>query len=264
MNEFRHEPTTIRATVREVAGGPRHRLQVRMANSVDEVHAAQRLRHRVFAGELGARLAGKGDRDEDFFDAWCEHLIVVDGESGAVVGTYRLLPAERARRLGTFYADGEFDLTRLAHLKPRMVEIGRACVDPAHRGGAVLMLLWHGIAEFMRRHRYDYLIGCASIGMQDGGLNAQRVYEVVAGSHLAPIEYRVLPRHRLLPREALSQEPSPEAPQIPPLLKGYLRLGAWVGGEPAWDPDFNTADLLVLLPLSRIDDRYARHYGGAP
>jgi len=74
----------------------------------------------------------------------------------------------------------------------------------------------------------------------------------------------VFPRHRLLPREALSQEPSPEAPQIPPLLKGYLRLGAWVGGEPAWDPDFNTADLLVLLPLSRLDARYARHYGGAP
>jgi putative hemolysin len=284
MNETEHEPTTLRATIREVAGGPRHRLQLRMAKSVDEVHAAQRLRHRVFAGELGARLAGKDDRDEDFFDAWCEHLIVVDAGDGAVVGTYRLLPAERAQRLGTFYADGEFDLTRLAHLKPRMVEIGRACVDPAHRSGAVLMLLWHGIAEFMRRHRYDYLIGCASIGMQDGGVNAQRVYEAAAESHLAPIEYRVFPRHRLMPREGPAPEragplqgrvperevrsgssgPAPEPPQIPPLLKGYLRVGAWVGGEPAWDPDFNTADLFVLLPLSRLGARYARHYCGAP
>ncbi len=264
MNETTLEQTALPAGVRETAGSQRHRLQVGLATTEAELHAAQRLRYRVFGGELGAQLGGaaKHGRDEDLFDAWCEHLLVRDCDSGQVVGTYRLLPADRAARLGTFYADTEFDLTRIAHLKPRMVEIGRACVDAAYRKGAALMLLWHGIAEFMRRRRYDYLIGCASIGMQDGGANAQRVYQAVEARHLAPIEYRVFPRHRLLPREDAAAAPAASA-RIPTLLKGYLRLGAWIGGEPAWDPDFNSADLFVLLPLARLEGRYARHYGGS-
>jgi putative hemolysin len=253
------------ATVRETAGGPRRRLQVALATSTPDLHAAQRLRHRVFGEEMGATLSSRAPgRDEDIFDAWCEHLVVRDCESGQVVGTYRLLTAERAARLGTFYADQEFDLTRLTHLKARMVEIGRACVDADYRTGAALMLLWHGIAEFMRRRRYDYLVGCASIGMHDGGANAERVYRMVEQRHLAPIEYRVFPRHRLLPREARAGDDDAASPRIPALLKGYLRLGAWIGGEPAWDPDFNTADLFVLLPLARLEARYARRYVRAP
>lgn len=256
----------LHVTVRESAGGPRHRLQVALATSTSDIHAAQRLRHRVFGGEMGATLSTRAPgRDEDIFDAWCEHLVVRDCESGQVVGTYRLLTAESAARLGTFYADQEFDLTRIAHLRPRMVEIGRACVDAEYRKGAALMLLWHGIAEFMRRRRYDYLVGCASIGMQDGGANAERVYQAVAQRHLAPIEYRVFPRHRLLSREERTGDDDEGAlPRIPALLKGYLRLGAWIGGEPAWDPDFNTADLFVLLPLARLDARYARRYARSP
>jgi putative hemolysin len=248
------------------AGGPQPRLEVALASSTADVHAAQRLRHRVFAGELGARLAaGVPGRDEDIFDAWCEHLVVRDSDSGKVVGTYRLLPAERAARLGTFYADGEFDLTRLTHLKPRMVEVGRACVDPAYRNGAALRLLWHGIFDYMQQRRLDYLIGCASIGMHDGGANARRAYLELAERQLAPIEYRVFPRHPLLPRDCDYPPARSTAmkAEIPALLKGYLRLGAWIGGEPAWDPDFNTADLFVLLPMVRLGARYARHYRGA-
>jgi putative hemolysin len=218
----------------------------------------------VFAGELGARLSGgEPGRDEDIFDAWCEHLVVRDRDSGQVIGTYRLLIAERAARLGTFYADTEFDLTRLAHLKSRMVEIGRACVDPAYRDGAALRLLWQGIAAFMQQRRYDYLIGCASIGMQDGGGNALRVYEALAPRHLAPIEYRVFPRHPMLPPDTPTPITVPLEAHVPALLRGYLRLGAWIGGEPAWDPDFNTADLFVLMPLARMAPRFARHYRGA-
>jgi len=126
----------LHVTVRESAGGPRHRLQVALATSTSDIHAAQRLRHRVFGEEMGATLSSRAPgRDEDIFDAWCEHLIVRDCNSGNVVGTYRLLTAERARRLGTFYADGEFDLTRLSHLKPRMVEIGRDGMDTARPPG---------------------------------------------------------------------------------------------------------------------------------
>lgn len=263
MIETRAEQAELLASFRETPGGALHRLRVGLAMSTADVHAAQRLRYRVFAGELGAKLSGREPgRDEDIFDAWCEHLVVRDCGSGSIVGTYRLLTAERAARLGTFYADQEFDLTRLTHLKPRMVEIGRACVDPAYRSGAALMLLWHGIFDFMRRRRYDYLAGCASICMRDGGANAERVHQRVAQRHLAPIEYRVFPRHRLLPREARRGNDEAAPPRVPALLKGYLRLGAWIGGEPSWDPDFNTADLFVLLPLARLEARYAQHFGG--
>ena len=103
-------------------------------------------------------------------------------------------------------------------------------------------------------------MGCASIAMTDGGANALRVYREVAAKHLAPIECRVFPRHPLAGRDDLSATDAVGSASIPALLKGYLRLGAWIGGEPAWDPDFNTADLFVLLPLSRLEARYARHY----
>lgn len=262
MIEHTSERQGTSAGRREAAGSAHQRLEVALATTPGDIRAAQRLRYQVFAGELGARLDSREPEcDADIFDPWCEHLVVRDSDRGRIVGTYRLLTAERAARLGTFYADGEFDLTRLAHLKPRMVEIGRACIDPAYRKGAALMLLWHGIAEFMRTRRYDYLIGCASIGMQDGGDNARSVYAALVERHLAPIEYRVFPRHPLLERDGTAPDRGAPDVRVPALLKGYLKLGAWIGGEPAWDPDFNTADLFVLLPMSRLGTRYARHFG---
>jgi putative hemolysin len=251
------------ATSPTAVARPHRQLKVELALSSSDVRAAQRLRYRVFADEMGARVNGREPGlDEDFFDPWCEHLIVRDCDTGGVVGTYRILTAERARQLGTFYADTEFDLTRLFLLRQRMVEIGRACIDARYRSGPAIMLLWQGLAQFMRERSYEYLIGCASVSMQDGGRNAQHVYRHVQQSHLAPIEYRVFPRHPLSPRDEDSPSTSDEPVRIPSLLKGYLRLGAWVGGEPAWDPDFNTADLFVFLPLARVEARYARHYLG--
>jgi putative hemolysin len=147
---------------------------------------------------------------------------------------------------------------RLQHIRPRAVEVGRACIHADFRSGAVIMMLWAGLTRYMLEHRYEYLIGCASIPLGDGGANAATVYRKIAEKYLAPIEYRVAPRNPL----PLDRLPEAEHAAVPPLLKGYLRLGAWIAGEPAWDPDFNTADLLVLLPLARVEARYARHYLG--
>jgi putative hemolysin len=230
---------------------------VGLAQSDSEVEAAQRLRYSVFAEEMGARLHTRTPGvDADFYDPHCDHLIVRDEQLGRVVGTYRILTPEAAKKVGSYYSDNEFDLTRLEHLQPSMVEIGRSCIHPDYRSGAVIALLWGKLAEFMLRHEYRYLIGCASIGMADGGHNAANLFVQQLDSNLSPLEYRVFPRHPL-PFERLV---TGHAAEVPPLLKGYLRAGAWICGEPAWDPDFNTADLPLLLPMERLSPRYARHF----
>lgn len=232
------------------------RLRVGLARSDNEVMEAQRLRYRVFADELGARLQSRvPGLDQDRYDPYCEHLLVRDEGSGRVVGTYRILSPSASRRVGGYYSESEFDLTRLQHLRGQMVEVGRSCIDPAYRNGAVISLLWAGLARYMNAGGHEYLVGCASIGMADGGHNAAGIYEQLA-DHRAPREYRVFPR-LALPLDRLA--PNRRA-DLPPLIKGYLRAGAWVCGAPAWDPDFNTADLLLMLPMSRVDSRYARHF----
>lgn len=236
----------------------KRRLSVGIAQSAGEVIAAQRLRYRVFAGELGARLANRiPGVDHDVYDPHCRHLVVRDDDSGETVGTYRILSPESAGRIG-YYSENEFDLTRLQHLRPRLVEIGRSCVHPDYRTGATIALLWSGLARYMTENGYDYLMGCASVSMADGGHAAASLYSRLADEHLGPPEYRVFPRCPL-PLAALRQD---LAAETPPLIKGYLRAGAWICGEPAWDPDFNTADLPILMPMARVSSRYARHYLG--
>ncbi len=236
------------------------RFVVELARTVADVREAQRLRYAVFAGEMGARLAGpEPGVDEDRFDAFCEHLLVRDAASGEVVGTYRLLDAAAAAEAGGFYSAQEFDLSRVEHLLPRALEVGRSCIHPDHRSGSVISLLWSGLADYMAHCGLEYLIGCASVTLADGGAAATAIWREVAARHLAPLEYRVFPRCPL-PLAGLHAD---EGAPLPPLVKGYLRVGAWVCGEPAWDPDFNTADLFILLPLARANPRYLRHYLGA-
>jgi putative hemolysin len=234
-------------------------LSVGIAVSEREILDAQRLRYQVFARELGANLPSRTPGvDRDFFDPYCKHLIARDEATGEVIGTYRILTPHSANRLGGYYTESEFDLTRLQHLRPSMVELGRSCVHADYRNGATIALLWGGLAKFMAEHGYSHLIGCASISMADGGHAATSIYQRLAASerYMSPLEYRVFPRHPL-PLDSLRND---VAAEVPPLIKGYLRAGAWICGEPAWDPDFNTADLPVLLPMARLDKRYAKHF----
>lgn len=249
---------TISSEVRRQKAA-RPSLSVGLAINDREILAAQKLRYRIFAEELGARLPSKVPGvDQDIFDPYCEHLVVRNEDSGEIVGTYRILSPENARAIGNYYSEGEFDLTRLHHLRSRMVEIGRSCVHPDHRTGATITLLWSGLAKYMMQHGYDYLIGCASISMADGGHVAASLYRSLS-EHLSPIELRVFPRCPL-PLEALRNDLCAEAP---PLIKGYLRAGAYICGEPAWDPDFNTADLPMLMRIADLPSRYRKHFLGA-
>ncbi len=161
-------------------------LEVGLARNQSEILDAQRLRYRVFAGEMGANLPSRTPGvDHDIYDPYCEHLVVRDKASGDVVGTYRILSPENARQVG-YYSENEFDLTRLQHLRPRLVEIGRSCVHPDYRTGATITLLWSGLAQFMTERGYDYLMGCASISMADGGHAAASLYNRLAVEHLGP------------------------------------------------------------------------------
>jgi putative hemolysin len=231
-------------------------LSFSFARNPLEVAEAQRLRYKIFADKMGASLPGKDGIDQDGFDVFCDHLLVRDNKTGKVVGTYRLLDPHMADEAGGYYSAGEFDLSRLMHLFDRTVEVGRACVHADYRTGGTLALLWAGLAKYMQTHRYDYMMGCGSISMADGGHMAASLYNQLQHDYLSPPEYRVFPRCPL-PMDALT---SNMQVRCPPLIKGYLRLGAYIYGEPAWDPHFNTADILIMLPLSRMDKRYAAHF----
>jgi putative hemolysin len=205
---------------------------------------------------MGALLAGpQPGLDVDSFDAYCDHLLVREETTGQVVGTYRLLPPERAAVAGRLYSEGEFDLTALDGIRPQLVEVGRSCVHPDHRDGAVISLIWAGIARYMVDRGHEWLAGCCSVPLADGGTLASATWDRVSDKHLSPEEFRVRP---LLP---WAPGPAPAARvELPALLRGYLRLGAWVCGAPAHDPDFGVADLYVLLPMSRVNARYLRHF----
>lgn len=233
----------------------RSRYEVEVTREVWQVREAQRLRHRVFASELGARLPTPGI-DEDRYDAHCDHLIVRDTQAREVVGTYRILSPGSARSAGGYYAEELFDLSQFDLLRGRLVEVGRACVGPEHRSGPVMLLLWTALARYLIDNGHDYVMGSASIGIADGGHTAASVYRMVSESHLSPEDLRAFPL-RALAVDRL-RDTLPVAP--PPLLRAYLNLGAWVCGEPAIDTGFGCADLPILLPLARMHTRYTRHF----
>ncbi|WP_188709263.1 GNAT family N-acetyltransferase [Polaromonas eurypsychrophila] len=256
LHQSSHAP--LPAVVQRPALG---KIQVGWARHQDEVRQAQRLRYQVFATEMGATLSGVlPGHDIDIFDDFCEHLLVRDEASQEVIGTYRVLTPAQAKRAGSTYSDTEFDLTRLRFLRPRMVELGRSCVHIDHRHGGVILALWGALAEFMARNQLDTMIGCASIPMQHTGASsgqaAASIWRQVRQTHLASIEYHVTPRLPL-PVERLDDSLDVEPPA---LIKGYLRLGAKVLGAPAWDPDFNSADLPMMMRIADLPARYRKHF----
>ncbi len=234
-----------------------------VASTTDEIRAAQRLRYAVFAEEMGARLhTSVAGLDVDEFDEHCDHLIVREDRTGGVVGTYRMLPPRRAAAAGRLYSDGEFDLSALDSMRDVIVETGRSCVHPDHRSGVVINLMWTGIARYLHLYDRRWLAGCASVPLVDGGDAASSVWEVARAKHLSPPTLRVGPRIPYAMRPAPSLDRGKLLTAVPPLLRGYLRLGAWICGEPAHDADFGVADFFVLLSLDRVDPRYLRHFLG--
>lgn len=231
-------------------------LAVGLARTAAEIEEIQRLRYRVFTDDMGAVFPKDCDGiDQDRFDQWCEHLMVRELSTQRIVGTYRILTPEKAREAGGYYSESEFDLSGLDGIRDSLCEFGRSCTHPTFRSGSVIMLLWSGLAEFLRRNHYHYVFGCASVSLRDDGVTAAEVWRATAQQVLTA-ERKVTPIHRY-PVERLDRVlPA----RIPPLIKGYLKLGVKICGEPAWDPDFNAADFPMLLRIDEMDSRYRRHF----
>ncbi|MCV7157120.1 GNAT family N-acetyltransferase [Mycolicibacterium brisbanense] len=245
------------------ADSPRYSLL--LSTDAELIDAAQRLRHDVFTAEPGFALAGAIDgRDADRFDEYCDHLLVQDEDSGELVGCYRMLPPPGAIAAGGLYTATEFDVTGLDALRPSLVEMGRAVVRNDHRNGAVVLLMWAGILAYLDRCGYDYVTGCVSVptaGTADGppGTQIRGVRDFVRRRHAAPQEFTVYPyRPVVLDGKGLDDIDPPTRTSVPPLMRGYLRLGAQVCGEPAHDPDFGVGDFPALLDKRRADVRYLK------
>ncbi|HYW75771.1 MAG TPA: GNAT family N-acyltransferase [Gammaproteobacteria bacterium] len=233
------------------------RYRVEVADP-EQIIAVQQLRYRIFARELGARMPHEDEGlDRDEFDPHCQHLIVRDLTSGHIVASTRVLTEAGAARTGRFYSSGEFSLENILALPGRRVEIGRTCVDPAFRNGAVIATLWQGIGQLIGEQGVDYLFGCASVSLAEGREHAEAIIRQVMQKHLAPTARRVSPLHKL-PR--LDSCVDGMVPRMPPLLRTYVNLGAKACGEPCWDPDFGVADVFMLLDLRQLNPRFARHF----
>ena len=260
--------------------GTRKDLCVRLANTREEIVTAQRLRYRVFYEELKAKpvsASSQSRRDADRFDEFCDHLVVVHKtpavnggqfsiDDGEMVGTYRLLRQTVAEQNGGFYTQGEFDIAPLLAAKPdlKFLELGRSCVLKQYRTKPVVELLWQGIWNFVRQHRLDIMLGCASFEGIDQKVHASTL-NFLARNYAAPSEWNV----RALPERYVEMKTDVENASdtkaalraLPPLIKGYLRLGCYIGEGAVIDRQFNTIDVLIILPVSQIDPRYFTHFG---
>lgn len=245
-------------------------LGVRIATSQAEREAAQALRYRVFYDEMGALADEKTrrlGRDVDEFDAVADHLLVIDhavssGPRG-IVGTYRLVQNEGARQIGRFYTSSEYDISRITRFPGRLLELGRSCVDRDYRGRAVMQLMWRGVAAYVFLHRIDVMFGCASLpGTVPDRLAEELTY--LYHNHLAPPALRlraVAERYVEMRRcDPARIDHKRVQAQLPPLIKGYLRLGGFIGDGAVVDTQFNTTDVAVIVKTDLITDKYYRHY----
>lgn len=245
-------------------------LGVRLAATPGEIDAVQALRYRVFYDEMGAladRPARAARRDRDRFDQVADHLLVLDHAIGpgpeGVVGTYRLIQPHAAAKLGRFYSAEEYDITPVTNFPGQMLELGRSCVDAGYRNRAVMQLLWRGIAAYVFQHQIDLMFGCASLpGTDPEALGEELTY--LFHYHLAPpaLRLRALPSRyvemlRLDPDEVDRRR---AIAKLPPLIKGYLRLGGFVGEGAVIDRQFNTTDVAVVVKTDLVTDKYYRHY----
>jgi putative hemolysin len=237
---------------------PNGALVAGLAQTPDELEAVGHFRDKVLAAEFGV-ITQPDDMDRDEVDAWCDHLIVKDVETDVIVGTYRILMPQQARQAGGYCSERAFDACAFDAFKDGLLEFGQACIHEDDRNGSVLMMLWSGLAEILRRGCYEHVLGCVSISLQDGGSRAASVWQQVCDQVQTEGE-----AHTLYPRLAyplvqctdnVSRDPMPAS------LRGYLTLGGRVCGAPAWNRDFNSADFPVLLSISRMGMRYRRYFG---
>lgn len=236
------------------------RLHAERLIGASALREAQALRYQVFSQEFDAKLKGADQQlDIDDYDPHCTHIGVRDLNSGRLVATTRLLDHNAAATLGSFYSEEEFNLHGLKNLPGPILEIGRTCVDPAYRNGGTIAVLWGELAEVLNAGGYRYLMGCASIPMQDGGVQAHAIMQRLRDRYLCQEHLRAEPK---TPIPALNF-PSNVIAEMPPLLKAYMRLGAKICGEPCWDQDFQVADVFILLKRDELCPRYARHFKAA-
>lgn len=246
------------ATASALAAKRGERLHVELATRADEIREAQALRYRVFGEEMGAQLKGADSGlDLDELDDYCQHILVRESGSGRVIGCTRILTDEHAARFGRYYSEGEFDLGPLPNLPGRKLEVGRTCIAPSFRRGPAIAVLWSGIAGFIQLHGFDYLFGCASVPLGEGDVQAAAIMNRIRRSAMADDAIRVTPRNPLLTSRV--DESVLDAP-LPPLLRAYCRLGAKACGEACRDPDFQVADILMLLNVDELNPSYARHF----
>jgi len=245
-------------------------LELRLAESDDEVAAAQALRYRVFYEEMGATptpemVAAK--RDFDSFDPFCDHLLVIDRRRGpgatGVVGTYRLIRRAAAARRGQFYSVDEYDIAPIIAHPGEVLELGRSCIGAEYRSRSAMQLMWRGIADYVRHYEITLMFGCASLPGTDPKAHALAL-SYLYHYHLAPetlrpralagryVEMRMMEKSAIDRRAALAQ--------LPPLIKGYLRLGGFVGEGAVIDPQFNTVDVCIMVKTDWVTDKYYRHY----
>jgi putative hemolysin len=245
-------------------------LGVRLAVCDAEIDAVQSLRYRVFYTEMGAKPDARTTataRDRDMFDAVADHLLVVDHDLGegsaSVVGTYRLIRRSAAAKIGRFYSADEYDISMLESAGGNLLELGRSCTDAAYRNRAVMQLLWRGIAAYVFHYGIDLMFGCASLhGTNPDSLGAELTY--LHQYHLAPaairpraVSHRYVEMNRGLPPNT---DPRRILTTLPPLIKGYLRLGGFVGDGAVIDTQFNTTDIAVIVQTDLVTEKYYRHY----
>lgn len=254
-------------------------LEVRMARNFKEVKKAQRLRYHVFYEEMSATANAQTlvtRRDADPFDAYCDHLLVLDHASmkrnklgrlqPTIVGTYRILRQDVANQHDGFYTAGEYDIQALIDANPdkRFMEVGRSCVLKPYRNKKTIELLWHGLWSYVLRHNIDVMLGCASIEGTDPDALASQL-SFLHHHARAPQEWRVRALETMyvemnrLPADQLSQKAALRA--LPPLIKGYLRLGAFIGDGAVVDKQFGTTDVLIIMPVAKLSTKYVNYYG---
>lgn len=246
-------------------------LEVLIAQTKEQVRAAQALRYRVFVEEMGAKASKEMKAkklDFDDFDSLCDHLLVIDHDrNGQVVGSYRLLRRSQLPRGGHFYTEGEYDISKaLAYFKGEVMELGRSCVDRAYRTRSTMQLLWRAIGEYVALYNIELMFGCASFPGHRYKIHATHL-AYLYHYHLAPEEFRpkaLKIRRRSKPMNLVEKEYLDKREclsSLPPLIKGYLRLGGFVGDGAFKDKPYNTTDVCIVLKTDQIADKYANRYG---